>query len=220
MISNPVKFSFLDQTLLLFAERTLLWVEEKTLVVADVHLGKTATFRAHGIALPAGTTEENLGRLSAVLDHTGAERLLILGDLLHAKAGISSGLRKQVQSWRQALNSLAVDLILGNHDRRSGTIPEEWEFRTAEQIVEPPFVWKHFPEASEAGYVMAGHIHPAVRLRGPGEQLTLPCFYFGQQYGLLPAFGEFTGYGVIRPLMSEPVFVVAGDELIALGDPS
>ena len=44
------------------------------------------------------------------------------------------------------------------------------------------------------GYVLAGHLHPGVRLHGPGRQsVRLPCFAFGRNAALLPAFSEFTG---------------------------
>jgi len=54
-----------------------------------------------------------------------------------------------------------------------------------------------------------------VALGGNGRALTLPCFYFGRDYALLPAFGEFTGTAVVRPRAGERVFVLAGDEIIA-----
>ena len=44
--------------------------------------------------------------------------------------------------------------------------------------------------------------------------MTLPCFYFGRDYALLPAFGEFTGTAVVRPRAGEGVFVLAGDEVV------
>lgn len=71
----------------LLAERALHWPRARTLFVADVHLGKTAAFRAGGVPLPGGTTAADLARLSAVLAATCAERLVVLGDLLHAAAG-------------------------------------------------------------------------------------------------------------------------------------
>lgn len=211
-----VTFSFLDQTLALYPQRALYWQQADTLVVTDVHFGKAATFRAHGIALPAGTTQATLARLRDLLIQTRAARLLILGDLLHAKAGRSQAVLEQVTAWRQQFQTLAVDLVLGNHDLRAGRPPDAWDMRCVEELVEPPFVWRHKPAPSDAGYVVAGHVHPAVRLRGPGEQMTLPCFYFGDAGALLPAFGDFTGWGLIRPKSNEPVFVVAENSVIRM----
>ena len=208
------EFSYLNQSLQLFPERVLYWVESQTLVVADVHLGKAATFRAHGIPVPAGGTQDNLSRLTAVLTKTKAERLLILGDLLHAKAGRTEALFALVDSWRREFQTLAIDLVLGNHDQHAGLPPASWRMRSVAELVEPPFVWRHYPEPSDTGYVVAGHLHPAVHLRDAGEHLMLPCFYFGETNGALPAFGDFTGFSLIRPRAGEYIFVLAEDEII------
>lgn len=215
-----IEFRFLDQTLHLYPQRAVYWVEGKTAVVADLHFGKAATFRAHGIAMPAGTTEANLARLTAVLTHTSAERLIMLGDLLHAKAGRDEVMVNQVTAWRQQFATLAIDLAIGNHDRQAGSPPDGWRMREVERLVERPFVWQHEPGESADGYVLAGHVHPAVQLRGPGERISLPCFYFGHHFGLLPAFGEFTGFGRVHPRPGDAVFVLADQEIIRLDNSS
>ncbi len=212
------KFSFLDQKLHLYPEPALYWAEARTLIVADVHLGKAAAFRAAGIPLPAGTTGDNLDRLSAALARSGAERLLILGDWLHARRGRTDAVLSQVSAWRRQHRELAIDLVLGNHDEHAGRPPDEWDIRCIDELVESPFVWRHESREAAAGYVIAGHVHPAVVLRGRGEHLTLPCFYFGRDYGLLPAFGDFTGFGVIRPRAGEAVFVLVEGEILPFGD--
>ena len=58
-------------------------------------------------------------------------------------------------------------------------------------------------------YNLTAHIHPGVRLFGKGKQaLTLPCFYFGRDQGILPAFGSFTGLAIITPRKDDRIFVV------------
>ncbi len=174
---NPIPPArFLDQTLHLYPDRALYWEQTRTLVVTDVHFGKATTFRAHGIALPTGTTQSNLARLTTLLDRTKAEPLLILGDLLQAQAGRTASVLDQVTAWRQQFEALSIELVLGNHDHQAGRPPAVWRMRCEMELVEHPFVWRHKPGDSEAGYVLAGHVHPAVSLRGPGEQLILPCF--------------------------------------------
>ena len=73
----------------LLAERALHWPAARTLFVADVHLGKAAAFRAGGVAIPRGATASDLERLSALLARTGAARLVVLGDFLHAAPAAS-----------------------------------------------------------------------------------------------------------------------------------
>src|SRR3954452_24919812 len=79
--------SLAGESVELHADRALFHPRTTTLYVADVHLGKTAAFRAAGVPLPAGTTASNLERLGRLVARTGAERLIVLGDFLHAAAG-------------------------------------------------------------------------------------------------------------------------------------
>jgi metallophosphoesterase superfamily enzyme len=66
-------------------------------------------------------------------------------------------------------------------------------------------------------YVLAGHVHPAAVLGGRAQQrLRLPCFHFGPQVGVLPAFGAFTGMHVLPRGPGDRVFVVADDTVRAL----
>lgn len=68
-----------------------------------------------------------------------------------------------------------------------------------------------------AGYVLAGHVHPAVMLReASGLTLRLPCFYFTEHYGLLPAFGRFTGTHALRPTPGGRVYVLGEGEVMAV----
>lgn len=75
----------------LLPEHAVWWPAARTLLVADLHLGKAASFRAQGLPVPAGTTRENLHRLEALLARHPAERLVFLGDFLHAAQGRSPG---------------------------------------------------------------------------------------------------------------------------------
>ena len=56
------------ETLWLLPQRAVYWPRAGALIVADVHFGKAATFRAGGIPVPGGTTAEMLRRLSVALD--------------------------------------------------------------------------------------------------------------------------------------------------------
>jgi DNA ligase-associated metallophosphoesterase len=202
----------------LLPERGLVWERTATLVAADLHWGKAAAFRAAAIPVPAGTTSEGLARLGRALDRTVARRLVVLGDLFHARRGRVPSLHDAIQNWRAARPGLEIVLVRGNHDRGAGDPPAVWDVRCVnEPWVEGPFAFRHFPEESPEGYTLAGHLHPAVRLAGVGRQrATLPCFLFGDRVGLLPSFGPFTGRALVRPKSGERVFVIAGDEVVGV----
>jgi uncharacterized protein len=207
------------EPLVLLPERALFWERNATLIAADVHLGKAASFRAAAIPLPGGTTTETLLRLSAALARTGARRLLLLGDFFHAKSGRASRTLAAISSWRDRHKGLGIVLVRGNHDRTAGDPPVAWGFTCCDEpCFEPPFAFRHHPAEEDGGYVLAGHIHPAVSLAGPARQREkLPCFLFGERIGLLPSFGDFTGGASVRPRQGDRVYVVAGDEIVPIG---
>lgn len=202
----------------LLPDRALLLPETRTLIVADVHWGKAAAFRAQGVPVPHGTTRTGLDRLSVVLAQTGAERLLVLGDLIHARAGMQPDVIEALERWRNARRELAITLVRGNHDYRAGDPPASLNITCVDAPLHVgPFALYHHQTNDPSGYVLAGHVHPVVQLRGRGRQrVTLPCFAFGESGGLLPAFGEFTGGAIIQQCDYSRTFVIADDCVLPL----
>lgn len=215
-MTTDIEIDVAGEPLRLMGERALYWPRTRTLIAADLHWGKAETFRASAIAVPAGSTAGDLARLDAALTRTGAERLLVLGDLWHARAGMSDGLFAELRDWRATRPALAIELVRGNHDRHAGAFPAALGIAgRAEPAVEGPFVFRHYPGEAAEGYVLAGHLHPGVVLRGRGRQrLRLPCFWFGGRGGVLPAFGGFTGAAEIERGAGDRVFAVADGEVI------
>ncbi len=208
------------ETLELLPERALLWPARATLVLADPHFGKTAAFRAGGIPVPSGTTAGDLARLDALVHARAPGRLVILGDFFHARAGLVEDTLARLGTWRLRHASLAIDLVAGNHDRRAGGPPEEWQIRLHEQpLAEGPFLFCHEPpdRVPPRRYALAGHVHPAFSLEDRTGHLRAPCFLFGARCALLPAFGGFTGAKSVRPAPGERVYVVGEDEVIPIG---
>ncbi|MCU0636935.1 MAG: ligase-associated DNA damage response endonuclease PdeM [Gemmatimonadaceae bacterium] len=202
----------------LLADRALWLPTHGALVVADVHLGKSATFRAHHIPVPGGTTASDLARLDALLAHTGATSLVVLGDLLHARAGVNAALVAQLEAWRATHAALEIVLVRGNHDAHAGDPPAS--LRIA--CVDAPaplgeFRLHHHPCTDDEGIVLAGHLHPAVALRGRGRQkVTLPCFAVREGLVLLPAFGGFTGAAVLDAAEWSAFYAIAEGEVVAI----
>src|SRR5687767_4870021 len=81
---TPLPVTYAGETVWLLPERALWWPAGRVLFVADIHLGKAATYRALGQPVPSGTTHENLARLSGLLHYYRPTQLVFLGDLLHA----------------------------------------------------------------------------------------------------------------------------------------
>ncbi len=111
-----------------------------------------------------------------------------------------------------------MTLIEGNHDLKAGRLPEGSDVSEAPNLILGPFDLRHHPQVSDEGYVLAGHIHPCVALHGRGmDSVRLPCFWFGERVGVLPAFGDFTGCAKVRPKRQDQVLAIADGKLLSLG---
>jgi DNA ligase-associated metallophosphoesterase len=218
VVADPATLEIAGERLRLLPEKALFWPRERTLFVADAHFGKVAAFRAAGVPLPPGSTTQALARLSACVATTGAQRLVFLGDFLHSRAARAERTFDRFLDWRAQYAELDIWLTRGNHDARAGDPPPEWRIRCIDEgEVVGPFCLAHHPEPDMRGYVLAGHIHPAVRLHGrANDSLRLPCFWFGPYVAVLPAFGEFTGTYVVTPQPGDRVFVPVEDRVIEL----
>ena len=203
------------ESLVLLPERAVFWTRTRTLLLADPHFGKSAAFRAAGIPVPRGATTEGLTRLDAALARTAARRVVVLGDFLHAREGRDPESMRVLAEWRGRHADLDVTLVRGNHDRHAGDPPPEVGVScVTAPALEAPFVFAHHPRESADGYVLAGHLHPGVRLAGRGRQYArLTCFWFGATLGVLPAFGDFTGLADVEPAPGDRVFVVVEQQV-------
>lgn len=215
---NFTRFPLANQTLLLHPFKAIFWEEQQALLLADLHLGKAAHFRKKGIPVPKQVQQESWDKLHAVLLDFQPKQVFFLGDLFHSHYN---------ESWKDFIKLLhqfdyiSFELIKGNHD----ILPEEHYQNIPLTIhTEPfafsPFLLSHHPmlEIPEGFYNLAGHIHPCVFLHGNGRQhLKLPCFYFGKQSGLLPAFGAFTGMATIQPQQGDVVFVIVEEKVLQVG---
>jgi DNA ligase-associated metallophosphoesterase len=202
----------------LLPDRAVHWPAASTLLIADPHFGKAATFRAAGIFVPEGTTAATLARLDVLLRATRARRIVFLGDFLHAREGRHPATLDAIDEWRTGHASIDMLLVRGNHDRRAGDPPESLQIECADGPVrEGPFALAHHPARVDGAYVLAGHVHPGARLHGAGrERARLPCFWFGSECAVLPAFGEFTGLADVEPSAGDRLWVTSGDEVIAI----
>lgn len=182
----------------LLHERCAFRASDQTLLASDLHWGKSETFQMHGLAIPSTVIDDDLARLSQALNRTGAKRLLILGDLIHAPRGVTASVSTKVEAWRKSHPTLIFEVIRGNHDRRFPW-PEAWGLRDIGTRVEDKhFIFTHDEiKTPTEKFVWKGHVHPVVNLAGGGDRLRLPCFVIESNSALLPAFSAFTGGAAI-----------------------
>jgi DNA ligase-associated metallophosphoesterase len=211
-----VRIEWGGEELELLAERAIHWPAAATLFIADPHFGKAASFRQMGVPVPAGTTDADLARLDSVLVRTGARRLIVLGDFLHARIAEPQRTLGVMDRWWLARRGLETIIVRGNHDCRAGDPPLSWGIRCESEPFEfEGFLCCHEPRRVARRFVLAGHHHPAVMLEGTDRSsMRVPCFRFGAQTAILPAFGRFTGAKAFRPRAGERIFVVGPEEVV------
>lgn len=209
---RPLAIECVGEILWLLPEHALWWPAKRVLWVADLHLGKAATYRALGQPVPGGTTRENLARLSALLNHYQPAQLVFLGDFLHAAQARTPSLLAALAVWRRNHPALHCLLVRGNHDSRAGDPPLSLGIQTVDQPWPiGPFAACHHPQVDAMRYVIAGHLHPVLSLRGRGrEHLRLACFSFDERCAVLPAFGEFTGGWQVQRQPGRTLYAVGG----------
>lgn len=200
------------EDLLLLPEKAVFWPAEKMLIIADIHFGKAAAFRALGVPVPRGTTSENLAGLDALVAKHGARQVVFLGDFLHARASHASSTQLAMLAWRNRHPDLALTLVRGNHDLHAGDPAAALGIGLVD---EPhalgPFAFCHHPDIDGAGYALAGHVHPVYVLATRFDALRLPCFVVGRERMILPSFGAFTGGHAVKPEPGDGIYVTSGD---------
>lgn len=229
------------ERLTLLPERALLWQRAKggesarhgVLFAADLHLGKSETLRAHGMAVPEMDLDEQFERLTWCVERTGAGELVIVGDLVHASAGLSERVCERTSAVFAALGGRGVRTVLvrGNHDRHGARLLERLAGHGGVEVVEEwrgtgvagevRVVARHVPRGSggsaspvsggEECIEIAAHLHPAVSL---GSGVKLPCFWVRGRSVVLPAFSRFTGGGRIDREWGDGVYAIADDAVI------
>lgn len=209
----------MGQHLWLSPERVIYWEEERALILSDLHLGKSGHFRKSGIAIPQQVYKNDLQRLVQLIQDFQPKQLIFVGDLFHSHAN------KELDwfvKWRNDFSHIDMHLVKGNHD----ILAAEWYRSTNLEVHLHTYQVGalHFTHDNaindvvpEGSYLFSGHLHPGILVRGLGKQsLRFPCFYFGKDRGILPAFGGFTGVAIIDPQPGEKVFAIVENSLIAL----
>lgn len=179
----------------LLPERAVWWPLRRTVIVADVHLGKDQVFRRAGVAIPAAVLDAELAALDAVVEATACERLLVLGDLVHAPPVEGEDWPRRIEGWRKRRSQLAVDLVLGNHDRGLGGWLRDWRIAARDDPYSlDGLTFRHeLHDGTRPDAGMSGHLHPVGWLRSGRERMRFPAFARHGDHLVLPAFGRFTG---------------------------
>lgn len=221
MIEGAVEIGVGGERVVLMPQRAVYLAARRVLLVADLHLGKADAARAEGAPVSARVVsamqEKHLARLREAVVVSGAERVIVLGDLLHAPVGLSDAMVEGVRRWRGAV-AAEIDVVPGNHDRKLERVAAGWGMNVLEPRVRiGAFELVHDPaEMSGEAFAWCGHLHPAVRLSGGGDALRLPAFHVKERVGVLPAFTTMAAGKAMRVESGDRVYAIAESRVIAM----
>lgn len=202
-----------NQNFTLHHSGAVFWEEKKILLISDVHLGKVAHFRKHGIGIPKDTILENFVRLNMVLQLFDVGKIIFLGDLFHSKINKEWDL---FAAWIKN-QSQKIILVEGNHDILDRKHYQNLEIEIFNELIIDDFLLTHHPTEKEQFFNFCGHIHPGIKLRGFGKQfLGLSCFFRKPNQMIFPAFGVFTGNVYLIPNERDKVYAITKEEVIAV----
>jgi len=173
-----MQIKFLPERALLMESRSKGQGGEKTLVIADLHIGLELELSKKGITLPPQLPllEKRIGLL---LEQTKATRLILLGDIKHETTGISWSELWDVPEFLQRLKKKArTEIVKGNHDGGiEGIVPADIKVHEpsglllGDVLLAHGQAWPHITSAeAKAKTLIIGHIHPAVEFWSSGAR--------------------------------------------------
>lgn len=204
-----------NEELILAKERAIFLPSQQLLAISDLHLGKSAHFRKAGLQVPSTLAQHDLNRLSSLLDQYQPQALLINGDMFHHELNTDVD---DFESWKNQYPTLKLILVKGNHDQLA---QNQYEALGIE-VHDPTYHTSNFCfihnvlECTTANhYPISGHIHPGVAIVGKAKQrLKFPCFYFGENHAIMPAFSAFTGLSLVKSKSTDKIFAITSTQVI------
>ncbi len=182
-----------------------MWLRaERTLVVADLHLEKGSSYAMRGQMLPPYDTRETLDRLEAEVAGTGAETVILLGDTFHDRKSEARLASDDAARLRVLATSRRLIWVIGNHDADG---PQGLPGEAADELSLCGLTLRHEPQAGHQPGEVAGHLHPAARVKAPRGVVRRRCFVTDGERAILPAFGAYAGGLNVRDQAFAGLFV-------------
>ncbi len=188
-----------------------LWQQdERLLIVADLHFEKGSSFaKRRGSLLPPYDTRATLERLTALMTRLEPRRVIALGDTWHDDKGPTRLEEEDRATLQSLIDSTDFVFIAGNHDAKF-TGHEKLTF--VDELHLDGVTFRHEPHP-DARFEIAGHLHPAAKVKARGRAVRRRCFITNANRIILPAFGAYAGGlnvcdDAFTPLFPERDFIV------------
>lgn len=219
-----------------FLTEPALLIENKVLVIADLHLGIEYEIFQSGITIPS-QVEKLEKRIDNLIKQTKAKHLIILGDVKHQVPNISWQEYKEIPKFFEHFSNIKISVVKGNHDGFLERLtPKDIDIYEPKGFRVDDFVLTHgqaWPDKNDldAKYLIMGHVHPSVEFWTENFRTIEPCWLkceidnkkleekFGiktklKQGIIMPAFSHLVGgmafnskdFEPLGPLLKNEVF--------------
>ncbi len=180
-----------------------LWLpDERTLVVADLHLEKGSAYAARGVFLPPYDSAATLATLTAAILRHAPLRVIALGDSFHDREAETRISADNLAALRLLQGGRDWIWVSGNHDPQ---ISAAMGGDTTDRLSLAGVTLRHEPDARETGFEIAGHLHPAAKVRMRGRALRRRCFALSSRRCVMPAMGAYAGGLNLRDIAFRPL---------------
>ena len=167
----------------------LFFVEDRTLLVADLHLEKGSSLARRGSFLPPYDSSTTLGRLATAIQTHAPRRVIALGDSFHDRFGPDRLGERDRATLARLVGMQDWVWILGNHDP---VLPDALGGHVAHEMSLGPLALRHAPAIGPARDV-AGHLHPVAKVALHGRGVRVRAALTDGRRCVLPAFGAYAG---------------------------
>jgi DNA ligase-associated metallophosphoesterase len=185
------------------AAGALYWEDERTLMVADLHLEKGAAFAALGMLLPPYDTRATLDRLTKVIDAVRPLRVVALGDSFHRADSAAYLPSDDLAILLDLQQGREWFWICGNHDPH---LPASIGGTVCATLTIRGLTLRHEPSPAPSSWEIAGHLHPVARIARRGTVIRRRCFATDGNRLVMPAFGAYAGGLNLRDEAFAPLF--------------
>jgi len=143
---------------------------EKTLVIADIHLGVEYEYYKSGINIPSQTSAM-LKKIKKLIDKNKAKRLIVIGDIKHKVPGTTFQEEREIPSFFETLSEIVlVEIIPGNHDGGLSKILPNIKIHPSSGYLFNNVYLTHGhtwpkPDFLNAKYLVISHNHPLIEFK-------------------------------------------------------
>tara|TARA_B100001057_G_scaffold165064_1_gene165622 strand:- start:402 stop:1067 length:666 start_codon:yes stop_codon:yes gene_type:complete len=184
-----VNFSFI------FDLSGALFISEiNTLVISDLHLGKSFSFAKVGNFLPPYDINETIESVRRLIEKYSPKQIISLGDNFHEPKTLKMIDQIIIKKINETFNQLDMIWIDGNHD---GNLKNKnliyGKFKKNYTFSNLTFTHIKSRKLENNLFEFSGHFHPKISFKHNRINYLSKCFVLGKNFCILPAFGSFTG---------------------------